>query len=440
MKVLVVDDDAAVLVAIELLLRRERIEVQSVTTPQSALEAIRAARFDAALVDLNYARDTTSGGEGLSLLSEVRALRPKLPIVVMTGWGSIEGAVESMRRGATDYLPKPWDNARLVALLRRLEGAASSPEAPARAATATWISPAMKRVFETIQQVAFSDVPIVVTGEHGTGKEVVARLIHDVSGRRGQFVAVNAGAQPDGTFESELFGHVRGAFTDAKADRPGAFAEANDGTLFLDEIATMPLLQQVKLLRVLQDREFRPVGATASRTSTARIVSATNSDMSDDVRTGRFRADLFYRINAIDIRLPPLRERREEILPLALRFASDASRRYGFAVPGLSDRAQAILLAHAWPGNVRQLEHWMQRAVLLSTGTGQIDEEHFEPTETGPVVAPDAEGTLKDAERARILRAIERHPGDRAAAARSLGLSRSAFYRRLTQLNIMNRS
>ncbi len=439
MKVLVADDDTAVLLAIELLLKHERIEVQSVSTPQGVVGALRAGEFDVLLLDLNYAKDTTSGGEGFSLLSEVRAQRPKLPIVVMTGWASIEGAVEAMRRGANDYLPKPWDNGRLVALLRRLDGVASRQQAPARGPTATWLSPAMKLVLATIERVAFSDVPVVITGEHGTGKEVVAKLIHEASGRRGQFVAVNAGALPDGTFESELFGHVRGAFTDAKADRPGAFIEANDGTLFLDEIASMPLLQQVKLLRVLQDREFRPVGATASRVSTARIVSATNSDVDDDVRQGRFRADLFYRINAIDISLPPLRERREEILPLALCFASSASLRCGFAVPELSERALDILFNHAWPGNIRQLEHAMQRAVLLAGGSGRLEDKHFSLPEAGPNVANDAGGTLRDIERAEILRAIERHPGDKSAAAKSLGLSRSAFYRRLALLDITSR-
>ena len=454
MRLLVADDDDDVLLALELLVRREKWRFACARSPREVIEAMLGAKraspavepFDAVLLDLNYERDTTSGKEGFSLLDELRRAYPKVPVVVMTGWASIEGAVQAIRRGAVDYVPKPWDNARLLALLRSLivppavrEEAAPSP----RVAEGEAISEAMRGVAATIEQVAFSDVPVLITGEHGTGKEIVARRIHEKSGRRGAFIAVNAGALPDGTFESELFGHVRGAFTDAKADRAGAFARAKDGTLFLDEIANMPLAQQAKLLRVLQERAFQPLGAAAPEVSTARIVSATNVDVAELTADGRFRADLMYRLNTIHLEIPPLRHRREEIAGLATRFTRREAERYGLAVPALEEGVLDRLVAHDWPGNVRELEHAIQRAVLLSAASGRISVEHLglrgtssasiAPSRGAP---PPAGATIKEAERAAILQALERFPDDRMAAAKSLGLSRSAFYRRLAQLGI----
>jgi DNA-binding NtrC family response regulator len=305
-------------------------------------------------------------------------------------------------------------------------------------------SEAMRQVLATIEQVAFSDVAVLVTGEHGTGKEIIARLIHEKSGRRGAFVAVNAGALPEGTFESELFGHVRGAFTDARGDRAGAFARAREGTLFLDEIANMPLTQQAKLLRVLQERAFQPLGAAAPEASTARIVSATNVDVATLTADGRFRPDLMYRLNTIHLELPPLRARREEIAGLAERFVRREAERYGLPIPAIDEAALSRLEEHDWPGNVRELEHAIQRAVLLSASTGRITTEHLglrgvagtAATNTSAPSVAGVVGTIKDAERAAVLHALSRFPDDRMAAARSLGLSRSAFYRRLTQLGI----
>jgi DNA-binding NtrC family response regulator len=440
MRVLVAEDDEATLMALELLLERERMTVTCVRSPREISETIKRSTFDVVLLDLNYERDTTSGNEGFALLDELRHSQPHVPVVVMTAWASIEGAVRAMRQGASDYIPKPWDNARLVGVLRSVAPPRPVREAPASAITACGFeSPAMQQVLATIDRVAFSDASVLVTGEHGTGKEIVARLIHERSGRRGAFIAVNTGALPDGTFESELFGHVRGAFTDAKTSRTGAFGRARDGTLFLDELANMPLAQQAKLLRVLQERAFQPLGAAEPEPSTARIVSATNADIDALVRDDRFRADLLYRINVIRVQVPPLRERRVEIPGLARHFIARDAERYGLAVPALDDAVLELLCGYAWPGNVRELEHAMQRAVLLSARRGIIVPEDLGlASSPGPNAAAASTEplTLRESERAAVLRALERYPNDRVAAARSLGLSRSAFYRRLAQLGI----
>jgi DNA-binding NtrC family response regulator len=440
MRVLVADDDEGALMALEYLLERERMTVTCVRSPAEVAAAISSISFDVALLDLNYQRDTTSGNEGFTLLDQLRRTRPQMPVVVMTGWASIEGAVRAMRQGASDYIPKPWDNARLVALLRSLVAplAVREPAASALAAGG-FESPAMKQVLATIERVAFSDASILVTGEHGTGKEIVARLIHERSGRRGAFIAVNAGALPDGTFESELFGHVRGAFTDAKTNRVGAFGRARDGTVFLDELGNMPLAQQAKLLRVLQERVFQPLGSADQEPCTARIVSATNADVDELVSQQKLRADLLYRVNVIRIHVPPLRERREEIPALARHFASRDADRYGLSVPVIEDEVVESLCAYDWPGNVRELEHAMQRAVLLSANRGRIVAADLAlPVSPGAAVstASPESLSLRDAERAAVLKAVQRFPNDRVAAAKSLGLSRSAFYRRVAQLGI----
>jgi DNA-binding NtrC family response regulator len=307
----------------------------------------------------------------------------------------------------------------------------------------------MMQILAMIQQVAFSDVPVLITGEHGTGKEIIARLVHEKSGRTGEFVAVNAGALPDGTFESELFGHVRGAFTDAKTDRIGAFGRAAGGTLFLDEIANMPAPQQAKLLRVIQESSYQRLGASAPQPSTARLVSATNANLQAMVQASSFRPDLLYRLNVIHLDLPPLRQRREEIVELADQFLERSAQRYGLVKPALEAPVRELLLAHDWPGNVRELEHCMQRALLLSANAGELTAAHLglpsqpqsgagaRAEETPAPGAPPPEGaTLREVERAAFERALKRFPQDRRAAAESLGLSRSAFYRRLTQYGI----
>jgi len=441
-KVIAADDQPDVLEALRLLLKREGMSMTPATSPAGVLAALEAEDFDAALIDLNYARDTTSGGEGLDLLSRIRASDPAMPIIVMTAWGSVEGAVEAMRRGARDYVQKPWDNARLITTLktqielgralrrsRRLEEEnsrlrGSTPQMIAR-------SPAMQAVLGVLEKIAPSEACVLITGEHGTGKEVVARFIHAASKRAGKsLVTVNAGGVAEGVFESELFGHVRGAFTDARTDRAGAFEVADGGTLFLDEVANMPLGQQAKLLRVLQTGEFNPVGSSKVKRADVRVLAATNARLEEEVAQGRFREDLLYRLNTVEVRLPPLRERAQDIPELAQLFLRRLIDRGATRARRFSQEALEALVRHPWRGNVRELEHAVERAVLLAPG------EEIGPADL--LLASAAQGpallermTLDDAERHLIQRALARCDGNVSEAARELGLSRSALYRRL---------
>jgi DNA-binding NtrC family response regulator len=439
-RVLIADDQVDVLEALRQLLESEGFAVVTARSPAGVRAAVEAEELDAALIDLNYARDTTSGNEGLELLAEVARLDATLPVVVMTAWSSVDGAVAAMRRGARDYLQKPWDNARLMTTLRtqvelgralrqrrRLEHETSRQRArqlPALVAE----SPRMQELMRLMERVAPSDANVLITGQHGTGKEVVARWLHAASKRAERpFVAVNAGGLSDGVFESELFGHVRGAFTDAKQNRVGCFELADGGTLFLDEIANMPLTQQAKLLRVLQTGEFHPVGSSRVRRADVRVLAATNVDVAREVSEGRFREDLLYRLNTVELRLPPLRDRREDIAPLAAHFLDQQAR--DGRRPRLMPDAMQALLEHVWPGNVRELEHVVERAQLLAAG----DELHASDLQLGgrgDATATLDGMTLEEAEGHLIRRALARH-SDVDQAARALGLSRSAFYRRL---------
>jgi len=441
-RIIAADDQPDVLEALRLLLKRENISMVPATSPAGVLSALEQEDFDAALIDLNYARDTTSGGEGLDLLSTLRTVDSTLPIVVMTAWGSVEGAVEAMRRGARDYVQKPWDNARLIATLRtqielgralrrsrrleeensRLRG--SAPQMIAR-------SPAMQAVIRVLDKVAPSEANVLVTGEHGTGKEVVARYIHGSSKRGGKpLVTVNAGGVAEGVFESELFGHVRGAFTDAKLDRAGAFEVADGGTLFLDEVANMPMQQQAKLLRVLQTGEFTPVGSSKVKRADVRVIAATNARLHDEVGQGRFREDLLYRLNTVEVQLPPLRERLDDIPHLAQFFLKRIVDRGATTARRFSADALEALVRHPWRGNVRELEHAVERAVLLASAEEIGPEDLFlGAAAQGPALIDRM--TLDDAERHLIQRALARCGGNVSEAARELGVSRSALYRRL---------
>jgi len=451
-RVLVADDQPDVLEALRILLKAEGFEATTASSPADVLAAARSEDFDLALVDLNYTRDTTSGQEGLDLLSGLRALDSTLPVVVMTAWGSVEGAVEAMRRGARDYIEKPWDNERLLATIRaqvelrralrrtqllegenaRLKGE-GVPELVAE-------SDAMRPVLELIERVGPSDANVLVVGEHGTGKEIVARWLHAVSDRADHaLVAVNAGGFSEGVFESELFGHVKGAFTDAKADRVGCFELADRGTLFLDEIANVPPQQQAKLLRVLETREIQRVGSSKVRKVDVRVVSATNANLGEMVTAGDFREDLLYRLNTVEIQLPPLRERPGDIPLLAETFLRQQAERYGRAVEGFSPEAMEALIAHTWPGNVRELRHSVERSVLMARG------RRIEAGDLGLKRREDGGGlseelTLQQAERLLIEKALDRHQGNVSRAAEALGLSRSALYRRLKSLEIETES
>jgi DNA-binding NtrC family response regulator len=442
-RILVADDQPDILEALRLLLKGEDYEVETALSPAGVLLAVQSGDLDAALIDLNYARDTTSGDEGIDLLGRIRAADATLPVSVMTAWGSVDGAVEAMRRGAYDYVEKPWSNDRLVLTLRRqvemgralragrqlqteIDTLRSSPGRPLLIAE----SPRMRPVLDLMARIAPSEANVLITGEHGTGKELVAQWLHAASGRAQRpFTAVNLGGLSEGVFESEMFGHVRGAFTDAKTDRAGRFELADGGSLFLDEIANISMGQQSKLLRVLQTREVERVGSSRTKRVDVRIMAATNADLRDEVIGGRFREDLLFRINTIEIALPPLRDRREDILPLARHFLDQHALRYGRRGLTLDAGAAQALLTHNWPGNVRELDHAVERGVLLAQGaTVRAGDLGLRPP--GPPARLE-DLTLAEAERAIIERALSRFGGNVSQAAKALGLSRSALYRRL---------
>ncbi|MFN7975133.1 MAG: sigma-54 dependent transcriptional regulator [Acidobacteriota bacterium] len=444
LRMLAADDQGDVLEALRLLVKAEGIAIETVASPAAVLHAVEAREFDVALVDLNYARDTTSGAEGLDLLTRIRVLDPALPVVVMTAWSSVDLAVEAMRRGARDFVQKPWDNARVLAILRnqaelcralrrgrRLEAENSllrEDVVPGLLATA----PAMRPVLELIERVGPSDANVLVTGENGSGKGTVARALHAVSSRAAKpFVTVNAAGLSEGVFESELFGHVKGAFTDAKTDRVGRFELADSGTLFLDEIANVPAGLQPKLLRVVETGELEAVGSSRTRKVDVRLISATNADLGAEVAAGRFRQDLLFRLDTVEIRVPPLRDRREDIPVLAQHFLRQHAGRYRKALGGFAAAAMRALLEHSWPGNVRELDHAVERAVLMARGS-DVEVGDLALRAAGSDAGARIEDmSLEDVERLLVQKALARHDGNVSRAATALGLSRSALYRRL---------
>ena len=447
-RILVADDQPDVLEALRLLLKAEGYQTETVTSPEGILESLESQDFDILLMDLNYARDTTSGQEGLNLLKRIQILDSTLPIVVMTAWGSVELTVEAMRRGARDFIQKPWDNARLLSILRtqlelgqalrhgqmlEAENQILRQDQPQLVAE----SPAMKPVRELISRVGPSDANVVITGENGTGKGVVARALHSVSTRASKpMVTVNVGGLSEGVFESELFGHVKGAYTDAKADRVGRFELADGGTLFLDEIANVPPSQQRKLLRVLETGEYERVGSSKTRHVSVRILSATNSDLGDEVAQGRFRQDLLFRLNTIEIHIPPLRDRREDIPILASIFLRQHARHYRKKIGGFEDEALKSLVQFPWPGNIRELDHSIERSVLMAKGD-RIKAQDLglrAPSDDAPTSLEDM--NLEEVERFLIQKTLARYNGNVSQAAKSLGLSRSALYRRLERYRI----
>ena len=446
-RLLIVDDQRDVLTALRLALMKEGIEVVTASSPAGALSMVAAEQFDAALIDLNYERDTTSGGEGIELLARLRHSDPILPVIVMTAWASVELAVQAMRTGARDFIEKPWDNARLLAVVRnqmelgralRVSRRLEAENALLRDAENSPIigtSPAMQEVLQIARQVAPSGAPILITGENGTGKTLLARLIHQWSGRARSLIEVNIGALSDGLFESEMFGHVRGAFTDARQERVGRVELADGGTLFLDEIGNLPATQQPKLLRVLETGEFEPVGSSRTRKADVRLIAATNANLQRLVAEGHFRQDLLFRINLVEIRIPPLRERRADILPLASMALTAAAQRYRKDLKQFDSDACHALQNYAWPGNVRELRNVIERAALLTRSevVGVVDLRLGSVNESPPTLE---DMSLEDAERALIRAALKRHLGNVLDAAAALGLSRSAMYRRMEKLGI----
>jgi len=453
-RVLIADDQQDVREALRLLLKGEGWRTESASSPAEVLDVVRRRHLDAVLMDLNYTRDTTSGREGLDLLAEIRHLDPNLPLVVMTAWSSVEVAVEAMRRGARDFIEKPWDNNRLLSILRtqvelgralrrgerlEAENRALRDGDGSREERLIAQSRAMEPVLELIERVGPSDANVLITGENGTGKTLIARRLHAVSERAGKpLVTVNTGGLSDTLFESELFGHVRGAFTDAKQDRVGRFELADGGTLFLDEVANVTATQQAKLLRVLETGEFERVGESRTRQVDVRVLSATNADLATEVAEGRFRQDLLFRLKTVGIHVPPLRERPEDVPALAAEFLERHARHYRKPLRGFSEQALSALLAHPWPGNVRELDHAVERGVLMSRGdrvdTAALGLAPVGSSERGTGRIEDM--PLEEVERLLVRKALDRFDGNVTQAAHFLGLSRSALYRRLEKFEL----
>ena len=447
-RILAADDQAHILEAIQLLLKPQGYKVDVARSPELVREALASEQYDAVLIDLNYTRDTTSGREGLDLLSEIVGLDSTLPVIVMTAWGNVELAVEAMRRGARDFIQKPWENERLLSILRtQVEVHRALQDAERLAAENRLLnaqgrlefiatSPSMVPVLEAITRIAPSDANVLVTGEHGTGKEVVARTIHALSLRKNQaLIAVNTGGLAEGVFESELFGHVKGAFTDARTDRIGRFELADHGTIFLDEIGNVPIRQQAKLLRAIESGEIERVGSSRSKKVDVRLISATNTDLKGACDTGQFREDLLFRLNTVEIHLPALRERREDIPPLALHFLSQYASRYRRPVKGVEPTAFQSLLQYTWPGNVRELEHTMERAVLMCR-TEQIQVGDLGLGSQRAQAQNLEELSLETVESILIRKALQRFQGNVSQAAEALGLSRGALYRRMEKYGL----
>ncbi|MEW6990560.1 sigma-54-dependent transcriptional regulator [Colwelliaceae bacterium 6441] len=458
-KVLLADDDNNILAALKLQLKVEGFASKPVTSPDEVITALKEEDFDLILMDLNYQHDTTSGDEGLSLISEIRKNDPLIPIVAMTGWGTIDIAVDAMRRGANDFIEKPCDNNRLLNILKNLLALSDSEKRSQRLATENEIlrsnaqpqhwtcqSDAMKQVMTVVNNVAATDINILITGENGTGKSQLANIIHQLSLRKASsFITVNMGAINDAIFESELFGHVKGSFTDAKANRIGRFELADNGSLFMDEVANIPLGQQAKLLRVLESGEFEKLGSSKSQRASVRIISATNANLDAMVNDHTFRQDLLFRLNSIEINIPPLRDRLADIPVLANNFLKKYNQKYQRNIDKISVAAMNELLAYQWPGNIRELDHLIERAILMATSTElQADDLLIKASGstnknlTSNTASDDdwAQLSMEQAEGKLIALVMKRFEGNAKEAAKSLGYSKSSFYRRLDKFGL----
>ena len=446
--ILIIDDDSAVRSSLSFMLKRAGYEAQVVPGPREAIEVVRTVAPDLILMDMNFTLSTT-GEEGLTLLKQVKVFRPDTPVILMTAWGSIQLAVQGMQAGAFDFIPKPWNNA---ALLQRIETALELSTAPKE--TTQEQNDAFNRnhiigrsqgltdVLNTIARIAKTNASVLITGESGTGKELIAEAIHINSQRaKHPFVKVNLGGISQSLFESEMFGHKKGAFTDASADRTGRFEMADKGTIFLDEIGDLDLSCQVKLLRVLQDQTFEVLGDSRPRKTDIRVVSATNADLRKMVNERTFRDDLFYRINLITVKLPALRERREDIPLLVRHFADRQAETNGLPRTEFSTDAMQFLSRLPYPGNIRELKNLVERTILVS-GKPTLDASDFDAQYIRHNDQKAAESTsfigmtLDEIERQTILQALERHKGNLSQVAMALGISRAALYRRLEKHNI----
>jgi DNA-binding NtrC family response regulator len=446
-RILLADDQRDVLEALRILLKGEGYQTEAVTSIAAVFNALEKKDYALLVMDLNYTRDTTSGQEGLAAIPKIQEIDNMLPIVVMTAWASIDLAVEAMKRGARDFVTKPWDNERLLTIVRTQIELATALRRGRKLEAENQLlrgsmpnliaeSPAMKPVMEMISRVGPSDANVLITGENGTGKGLIAQALHTLSPRASRtMITVNMGGLSETLFESELFGHVKGAFTDAKTDRAGRFELADEGTLFMDEIANIPFAQQAKLLRVIETGNFERVGSSKTMHANVRIISATNANLKDEIPAGRFRQDLLFRLNTIQISLPALRDRREDIMPLANSFLRQHAQRYRKQVSGFDEAARERLLQHRFPGNVRELDHVVERAVLMAQDR-QIRAADLGLTSAGAESRSLEEMSLEEVEAFLIKKALARNDGNARKAAEALGLSRSAFYRRLQQYGL----
>jgi two-component system NtrC family response regulator len=452
--ILIIDDDASITASLALLLKQHGYATVSAHEPMEALAAMRRERPRLIIQDMNFSRQTT-GEEGLDLLARVRAEEPSLPVILMTAWGSIQLAVEGMKRGASDFITKPWANATVLqsveTALKLVDAKGGDEKTPSRPelderfdfSNIIGTDPKMLRILEMIGRVAPTEASVLITGESGTGKELVAEALHRNSRRRGgAFVKVNLGGISSTLFESEMFGHVRGAFTDARQDRRGRFELADGGSIFLDEIGELDQSSQVKLLRVLQDRTFEVLGSSRPRSVDVRVVAATNRTLHEMVQRGDFREDLLYRLNLINIHLPPLRERRGDIARLANHFLRLANEAYRTEVETLTPRAVEWLKSQNWPGNIRQLRQTIDRAVLIRGGRELDVDDFFAIRDAGvqsrEVDLPEAGTiTLDEMEKRMIVKCMKHYDGNVSRAAEALGISRAALYRRLEKYGIV---
>jgi len=459
--ILIADDDASIVAALRLFLKSEGFKVTTATSPAEVEFLIKSNEIDLALIDLNYQLDTTSGIEGVELTQKLKNYDANIAVVCMTGWATVEIAVQVMQSGAGDFIQKPWENDRLLSVINNqlalrqqtknnLKLTEENNNLKQQIAVLDGNdmvaeSAAMKSLLTTLEQISKADINILITGENGTGKSLLASHIHQLSTRADNtFVSVNMGAITDSLFESEMFGHVKGAFTDAKENRIGRVELAEQGTLFLDEIANIPLAQQAKLLRLLEEHQYEKVGASKTQQANIRVISATNSDLQQMVKEKSFRQDLLFRLNTFVVEIPPLRVRLDDILPMAEAFIVKCAARYNKAVPKLSGQAEQQLLSYQWPGNVRELSHTIERATLLASD--EILPEHLmlvdvvnEPAQETLSIehyAFEDEMTMDDIEKLVIEQRLKLNKGNASDAAKSLAMSRSAFYRRLDKFGL----
>lgn len=441
-KILIVDDDVDVLRAARLLLKRHFEQVDFEKNPQKIPYLVTNYDYDVILLDMNFTRDLSSGKEGFEWLDRILDIKPDTAVVLFTAYGDVEMAVRAIKSGAVDFVLKPWENEKLLATIQSAynKRASKLDKPPVVHNTGNLIvgnSPAMQAVFDTISRVAATDANVLILGENGTGKDMLARHIHQQSHRSGKsFVSVDLGAISETLFESELFGHVKGAFTDAREDRAGRFEEATGGTIFLDEIGNISIPFQAKLLTVLQNRSVTKVGSNKSIPIDVRLICATNRNIQQQAAQHLFRQDLLYRINTIEIHLPPLRERREDIIPLAEHFLQLYRERYKRQVNSLHESLIQQLEKYEWPGNIRELQHAMERAVILSQGKTLQPKDVFVKNNSSQDPQMDTGYNLEEMERNIITQAMKKCNGNITEAAKELGLSRAALYRRLEKYNI----